>query len=968
MHRLSGTASFERIVAILADCFAILLLAIASTQSATAQGTITGLSPASIPAGSAQFNLTVTVANLPSGTHTVYWNGELPLTTSDVNSNQVQAVVPNNLLALPGTASVVVFTLAGNGLYTPAATFTITGPNITSLQPAAVVMGHASFTLIVNGSGFITLPGDFGTLYPTVYFGASSSSAVPTTFISNTQLQATIPAASVASAGTIQVTVADPDGSVSPSFAFTVLPPLRLLTQSLPGGVATQFYDFTFQTVNGVAPLVFTATGLPPNLSLNRATGELSGTPTQAGSYPVVLTVTDALGQIVTGQYTLVIAQAPIPPLQFLTTGLPSGQVGVNYVASFVATGGVPPYSFNQVAGGGSLPAGLSFVGNGQITGTPTAMGTFKITEQLQDSAGSTVTQAFSITIVPPPLSITTGALSNGTVGVPLSISFAATGGYPGYTFSSDAAIPTGTTFSNGTLSGTPTVAGTYNFTVTVKDTSGAFVSKIFSITILPPPLSILTSALSNGQVGVAYAVQFYATNGQPPYAWTASGAPAGIAMTATGSLSGTPTADGPFSVTVTVTDAAKGQAQQTYTLTIAPAPLVITTSALPATVAGAAGYSVTLGATGGDLPYNWTVLGLPTGITAANGALTGAATSAGNYTVTATVTDSKGVTASRTYTLTVTPAPILITTASLPNGTVGTPYSATLAASGGAGSNQWGVTGLPAGLTASKGGAISGTPTAPGTSVVVATVTDAAGTVAVQTYTVIVGLPATPGLTFSSLPAAANPGTQSNVQVGLATAYPLPVTVTLTLTFTPDSGADDPTVQFSAGGRVVVIQIPAGSAALTGNAAIQMGTVAGTITITAQFSAAGQNLTPSPAPQQTVRIPAAAPVISSVTAIRTASGFTVTVIGFSTPRQVTQATFQFTASSAANLQTSSLPVATTTLFTTWYTSAAATPYGSQFSFVQPFTVTGDTTGITSVTVTLTNAQGTSTAVTANLQ
>ncbi len=967
MQRLRGKASFERFIVLLANCFAIALLSVAGTQGASAQGTITNLSPSSIPAGSAQFNLVVTVANLPVGAHTVYWNGDTPLTTSDVNSGQVQAVVTPDLVALPGTATVVVQTISGNPLNTPAVTFTIAGPNVTSLQPASVIAGSAGFTLTVNGSGFIETYGEL-TGTPVVNFGGTSSSAVPTTFIGNTQLQAAIPAALVANAGIVQVTVSDPDGSVSPAFQFTIRSAMRLLTQSLPSGQVAVFYDFTFQTVNGVAPLTFTATGLPPTLSLNRATGELSGTPAQAASYPIALTVTDSSGQAVSGQFTLAIGPPPFVPLQFTTAVLPPGQVGVAYVAFFSATGGAPPYTFTQVSSGGALPAGLAFVGTGEIAGTPTAMGTFKITVQLQDSSGSTVAQAFTLTILPPPLTITTGAPSNGTVGIPLSITFAATGGYPGYTFSSDAAIPPGTTFSNGTLAGTPTIPGTYKFTVTVKDSSGASVSKLFSIAILPPPLSILTSALPNGQVSVAYAVQFYATNGQPPYTWTASGAPAGIAMTGAGSLSGTPTADGPFTVTVTVTDAAKSQVQQTYTLTIAAAPLVITTATLPAGVAGTA-YSAALAATGGDSPYTWAVQGLPASVTASTGgALSGTPATAGSYTVTATVTDSKGVTASKSYNLTVTPAPIVIISASLPNGTVGSAYSATLTASGGAGSNQWAVTGLPAGLTASTGGTISGTPTAPGTSVVAVTVKDAAGTVAVQTFTVTVGLPATPGLTFSSLPATANPGTQSNVQVGLSTAYPLAVTVTLTLTFTPDSGADDPTVQFSAGGRVVVIQIPAGTSAPTGNAAIQMGTVAGTITITAQLSAAGQDLTPSPAPQQTVRIPAAAPIISSVTAIRTASGFTVTVIGFSTPRQVTQATFQFAAAAAANLQTSSLPVAVTTLFSTWYTSAAATPYGSQFSFVEPFTVTGDTAGITSVTVTLTNAQGTSTPVTANLQ
>jgi hypothetical protein len=267
-----------------------------------------------------------------------------------------------------------------------------------------------------------------------------------------------------------------------------------------------------------------------------------------------------------------------------------------------------------------------------------------------------------------------------------------------------------------------------------------------------------------------------------------------------------------------------------------------------------------------------------------------------------------------------------------------------------------------------SAGGTISGTPTAPGVSVVVITVTDAAGTVGVGTFTLTVVMPAPSTLVFSTLPAALNPGTQTGVQVGMSPAYPLAVTVTLTLGFTPDSGADDPAVQFSTGGRAVVIQIPAATSALTGNVSLAAGTVSGTITITAQLSALGQNITPTQAPQESVRIAAGAPVISSMTAANTAGGFTVTVIGFATSRQVTQANFQFTAAASANLQTSSLSVPVTSLFSAWYAGAASAPFGSQFSFVQPFTVTGSTQSITSVTLTLTNAQGTSAAVTANVQ
>jgi hypothetical protein len=1142
MRGLSGKTRREKILRALAGGFAMVLVALAGVQAASAQGTIIGLNPSSVPAGSAGFNLVVTVLNLPVAvTYEVFWGAtSLPAT---VNGNQLTVTVTPDLVALPGTASLYVEADTDVPLFTASVTFTILGPVIASLSPPGVVAGSSTFTLTIDGSGFVSYLGEF----PYIYFGTTYLNA---TYIGSTQLQASIPASLVASAEVVNVVVVDPDPlvSTSPSFPFTIGTALQLLSQAMPGGVAGTFYDFTFQTANGIPPLNFAATGLPGALTLNPATGEVSGTPPAVATYHVSLQVTDSGGGSVTGQFVLYVGPKLIPPLLFSTGSLPPGQVGVPYMTVVAAMGGVPPYTFSLAAGtpaapGGTLTAGLTIDGGGVIGGTPTTMGTSHFTLQVTDSAGTIATQGFSLTIAPPPLTITTAPLSNAPAGTPLTIVFSATGGYPGYTFSSDPSIPYGMTFgSSGTLTGTPTTPGTYKFSVTVKDSSGATASKAFSIVITPPALAILTASLPNGQVGVAYSAQFYAANGQPPYTWTATGTPAGIAMSGAGSLSGTPTADGAFTVAVTATDStvnpAPNQAKQTYTLTIAPAPLVISTVALPQGVAGTA-YSATLAATGGDIPYTWTVQGLPAGITASpSGVLTGTPASAGSGTVTATVTDSKGATATQRFNLTVTAAPISIATKSLPSGAVQTPYSVTLTAAGGAGSNKWSATGLPAGLTMSASGTISGTPTAAGVSVVAVTVTDAAGTVAVATFTLTiapapltilrlplplgvaglpysvtmaatggvapyqwsatglptgftmstsgtlsgtfpapgsftaavtvtdaaggqanqpftfnfalapltiatatlpggvvgvaysatlvatggagsnqwsasglpagltmsaggtisgtptapgvsavavtvtdaagstsaatltlsVAMPATPPLNFSNLPATAIPGTQSGVQVGLASAYPLPVTVTLTLVFAPDSGADDPAVQFSTGGRSLTIQIPAGVTTLVGSGALQMGTVAGTIAITAQLTAAGRDITPSPAPQRTVRIPPAAPVITSVTAVSNSSGFTVTVVGFATPRQVTQASFQFAAAPGANLQTGSLTIPVTSLFSAWYASAAAAPYGSQFSFVQPFAVTGSAQSIALVTVTLTNDQGTSVAVTANLQ
>ena len=124
-----------------------------------------------------------------------------------------------------------------------------------------------------------------------------------------------------------------------------------------------------------------------------------------------------------------------------------------------------------------------------------------------------------------------------------------------------------------------------------------------------------------------------------------------------------------------------------------------------------------------------------------------------------------------------------------------------------------------------------------------------------------------------------------------------------------------------------------------------------------------------SPAPRRTIRIAAAAPVIvtGTITAVRNTAGFTVTLTGYVTDRELTQAIFQFTAAAGSNLQTTTLTVPVDALFVQYFSGSAAAPFGSQFTYTQPFTVTGSTQAIVSVTVTLVNKIGQSTPATATL-
>jgi hypothetical protein len=618
----------------------------------------------------------------------------------------------------------------------------------------------------------------------------------------------------------------------------------------------------------------------------------------------------------------------------------------------------------------GSLPAGLSLSSNGALSGIPTKPGDYRFTVQVTDSRGTTSSAGFLLTIKAPPLVITTPPFADTPVGTSFNTQFTATGGIPPYVWGASGSVPAGTTFnSSGTLSGTANSIGTFQFTIQVTDSVGTVTLKAYSINITKRPLTISGSA-GNGQVGVPYSAQFGATGGQTPYTFSASGLPAGLSFSGT-SITGTPApgSEGTYTVTVTVTDAAGAKATASSNVTITPAALQITTASLPNGTIGAS-YSASVSASGGVPPYTFSASGLPPGVSmSSGGAISGtipATTAPGTFAVTATVTDSKGTSASRSYNLMVGLAPLLITGISNNAAMVGSPFSASVTALGGVPPYTW--SGSGPGVTVSAGGAITGTFTAPGTVSVTVSVKDSAGTAVSEGFQINVRLPVPPSSSLGGLPGTANPASQSMLQATLGAPYPVDVILTLTMTFTPDSGPDDPAVQFSTGGRTAQITVPAGGTVGTSSVGLQTGTVAGTITITTQMQASGQNITPTPAPQQTVRINAGAPVIRSVTATRSTGTFTVTVVGYATDRELTQAVFQFTAASGSNLQTSSVTIPVDQLFAAWYGSAASAQYGSQFTLTQPFTVQGDPAAVVSVSVTLTNKIGNSTPVSATLQ
>ena len=861
----------------------------------------------------------------------------------------------------PGVHNILA-TYPGNSTHTGSSSATsqlivVGAATVTSLSPNSTPVGSATLTLTVNGTNFVP---------PSIV--SFNGTQLPTTYISPTRLTAVVSNVLLTTIATVPVLVVNPFFGSSNSLPFTLTPSLAISTNVLPGATAGQSYSTTLIGTGGVPPYNWTVSGLPAVLSVNPTTGQISGLAQVGGTYTVAVVLKDSTNVTVSRSLSFTVNP---PPVQVNTTSpLPNGTVGVPYLATVSAQGGATPYTFGLQ--GGSFPPGLTLAPTGFISGTPKTPGPFTFGIQVTDFNGVTNSGTFGVIILPAPLSLIGGG--SGTVGTPLSIVFSGAGGVPPYAFSITGTLPPGTSASGSTLSGTPTTAGNYSVRVVLSDSTNANVTQNVTIAIAPQPIPLtISGSLGNGQVNVAYTGQLSAAGGTPPYTFSGAGVPPGVSISATGAVTGTPTTPGDYIVVATVTDSAAAAAPNTasarfpVSITAAIPALTITTFALPNAVAGAA-YSANLGASGGTPPYTWTVTGLPAGVTAtAAGVLSGTPTATGSFKVSATVTDSSRLTATQSYTLAVAAPPLVITTASVPNGTVGAAYSATLAATGGATPYTWTAIGLPAGLTLSAAGAISGTPTAPAAATLAVTLKDASGATASKSYSLSIALPPAPPLNFSGISATSPPLQQPVVQLSLGNSFPLDVAVTLTLTFAPDNGGDDPTIQFATGGRVARITVPAGSTNGLTTVGVQTGSVAGLITITASMQAAGADVTPAPVPTRTIRIAALAPTATSVTATRTSTGFTVTVIGYVTDRELTQAIFAFTAATGSNLQTTTLTVPVGPTFASYFGGASAAPFGSQFSFTETFTVTGSTQAITAVTVTLVNNVGQSTPVTATL-
>lgn len=718
---------------------------------------ISQIIPQTIAAGSSDATVEIVGSHINNAT-VVLWNGS-PLTTTVVNDTTVSSPVESASVATPGTAQVQLMdSVTGNksdavslsiASSTKASALSVT---TTSLPIGTVGTPYSATLTATGGTAPYTWKFTSGNPPPGLSLSANGSASGTPTAAGTYSVGLTVTDSSKpAQAKFIALTVIVSSAPVTASA-------LSISTHSLPAGTIGTAYSQTLQASGGSGTYSWSiASGsLPSGLSLSSA-GVISGTPSASGTFPLTVSVSDTSKPVQTRTASLNITVAALP-LQIGATSPAAGTVNSAYSQTLSVSGGTPGYVWTLSSG--RLPSGLSLSSAGVISGTPSAAGMASFVAAVHDSGHPVQTASLplsiSIAAAPAaPLNISSTSFGQGIFGRPYSATLQVTGGTPGFSWSiTSGSLPSGLSLNSatGVISGTPT-GGTTSFTAGVRDSGSPAqtASAQMTIGISAAPLAITASALPSVNVGAAYSQTLQATGGTAPYQWsvTSGQLPAGLTLVrSTGTISGTPSAAGTAIFTATATDSSNPVQTASLVMSVLVNPAQSTLASVtplsvlvPASATGTVGTAFTqsLGVSGGTGPYTWSIASgsLPAGLGLSSaGVISGtpASGSNGSYSVTVSVADAENpaqtTSAAMSITIAAAPAtttPLSILTSTLASGTTGTAYSQTLQVSGGTTSYTWSVTSgsLPAGLSLSTGGAISGTPTTAGTSTFTAKVTD---------------------------------------------------------------------------------------------------------------------------------------------------------------------------------------------------------------------------------------------------
>ncbi len=670
----------------------------------------------------------------------------------------------------PNTSGTYNFTLrstdANNCVDTRSYTLNVSCPTIT-LNPASLLNGKVG-DLYLN---IITATGGQGPYEYFIFIG----SLPPGLTLSSTGVLGGTPT----TAGNYSFTIRARDANNCFGLrAYTInidpdCPTFTFSPATLPDATPGRVYVQTINVNSAASPYTLSlfSGSLPPGLNFDSATRTITGTAAPAsGSFTFTLRATDANG--CTGQrtYTIQMACATIN----IATDNVNATVGDSFLQTIFANGATSPYTFSFVAP--NPPSWLNLSTTGVLTGTPAATGSFSFGVKATDAYGCSQTKTITLNAICPTITINPATLPAGTVGAAYSQVLSATGGTSPYSFGTNiSALPPGLTLNtNGTLSGTPTTPGNYDFIIRGNDANGCFGERSYTLIVnnpVCPTITVNPATLPNGNTGAAYNQTLSATGGLAPYSFSSqtTALPPGLTLATNGNLSGTPTIVGSYNFTVRSTDANGCRGERNYTIainnTVCPT-ITINPQALGTFRVGNV-FGMNLTASGGTFPYTFSVLtgALPSGvILQPGGNLTGNPTTAGNYNFTVQATDANGCTGTRDYTMAVnndTCPTITVNPSSFPAGTIGAVYNQNFSASGGSAPYTFSVFAgaLPPGLSLTTSGALTGTPTTIGSYVFQVGATDTNGCTGSRAYTLVINNPVCPTITVnptnSTLPSA---------------------------------------------------------------------------------------------------------------------------------------------------------------------------------------------------------------------
>ena len=382
-----------------------------------------------------------------------------------------------------------------------------------------------------------------------------------------------------ADAGNYFVVVTNIYGATTSAVATVTVncPVVGLTPPNLPAGVVGSAYSQSLMATGGLPPYAFgvSSGALPGGLTLS-ASGQLTGIPTNVGSFNFAITATDTNGCSGLLAYNV---NVTCPAITLSPTNLPAAVAGTAYGQLLSASGGVAPYSFAVT--NGSLPGGLNLSGGGMLAGTPTNTGAFNFTVVCTDTNGCTGQRAYTLMALGAPQITAQPQSRTNLSGTLADFSVTASGTAPlafqWWKGSTPLANQTNSTYTIASV--TTNDAGT--FFVVVTNTAGSVTSAVASLTVWQVP-SITAQPLSTTNQAGAVATFNVTAQGTSPltYRWRKDG----FALSDSGNIFGASTASLSVSnlglsdaanYTVVITNIAGGITSAVAALTVQAPPII---------------------------------------------------------------------------------------------------------------------------------------------------------------------------------------------------------------------------------------------------------------------------------------------------------------------------------------------------------------------------------------------------------